>query len=460
MEQTADRRGWGSLVVVVALLLSALPTTAPAQEAGPVSVDSADVLRASAERPPGEHPFDVWDGISLPFQAVLLPVRAVSQGLEFVLGEAFRPRPSSAITRTLRAVRAWGLEYGIGGVGPRSGPGLQLRLSRYEPFFAESAVTLRTSQAHSVGLTFGRPVRLVTDVELGDYLDLGEPGLGDETWGLEVAGTFRRFAEPHFWGVGPDSEVADQSDYRWDRWEAAAAGSYRSRHVGLRAGIGWEENQVAGGLDRATPDLTRRFDPADLFGVGERTRFLRIELKGLLDLRRRVELQHRGVRAEAGPTVFRGVGDTGADFVRWDVSLSGYLPLNDRQQLVLHGLGVLHSGVGSRGVPFTHLASLGGKRGLRGFRTDRFRDRQMVALMSEWRYEVWRMKHGDLRVEGLAFLDAGSVAHEVDGLPDADLKTSWGFGVRAVTTEDVALLGYVGLGGDRTQFEVETSWAY
>lgn len=452
-------RGRGKCFLMAVVLL-AVPAAAAAQQAGPVSVDSADILRGSMDRPPGDQPFDVWDGVSLPFEAVLLPVRAVSQGLQFVLGEAFRPRPSSAVTRALRAVRAWGLDYGIAGVGPRSGPGLQLRLDRYEPFFAETAVTIRTSQAHSLGLTFGEPVRLVTDVELGDYLHLDASDRGDERWGLEVAGTFRRFAEPHFWGAGPTSEVTDESDYRWDRWEAAAAGSYRSRHVGLRAGIGWEENQVADGLDGATPDLSRRFDPADLFGAGERTRFLRLELKGLLDLRRRQELQYRGFRAEGGPTVFRGVGGTETDFVRWDLALSGYLPVNDRQQLVLHGLGVLHGGAGSRGIPFTHLASLGGKRGLRGFRTDRFRDRQMAALMSEWRYEVWRLKHGDARVEGLVFLDAGAVAPEVDRLPDTDLKTSWGVGVRAVTTEDLALLGYVGLGGDRTQFEVETSWAY
>lgn len=446
--------------LVVVLLCLGLPIAAEAQEPGPVSADSADVLRAAADRPPGEPPFDGWDAVSLPFRAALLPVRAVSLGIQYALGEAFRPRPAGFLIRALRSVRQWGLAYAIGGVGPRSGPGLELRLERYEPFFAESAVTARTSQAHSVGLAFGDPVRLVTDVEMGDYLRLDPPRDREADWGLEVAGTFRRFAEPHFWGVGPGSVAADESDYRWDRWEAAVAGSYRSRVLGVRAGAGWEENQVAPGLDGATPDLSRQLDPGTLFGADERTRFLRFGLKGVLDLVRWEELQQRGFRAEGGPTVFRGVGGTDADFVRWDLALSGYLPVNRRQQLALHGLGVFHGGEAGRGVPFTHLASLGGDRGLRGFETDRFRDRQMAALMSEWRYEVWREKHGKLRVEGLLFLDAGTVAPELEGLGEDGLETSWGVGARVLTKDDVALLGFLGLGGDRTRLQVETSWAY
>lgn len=451
---------WRLRPLAITLVCLAFPIAAGAQEPGPVSVDSADVLRAAADRPPGEPPLDGWDAVSLPFRAALLPVRGVSLGIQYALGEAFRPRPAGLLVRALRSTRRWGLVYGIGGVGPRSGPGLELRLERYEPLFVETAVTTRTSQAHSVGLAFGDPVRLVTDVELGDYLQLEPPRDREADWGLEVAGSFRRFAEPHFWGVGPGSTAGDMTDYRWDRWEAAVAASYRSRVLGVRAGAGWEENRVAPGLDGSTPDLGRRFDPATLFGSDERTRFLRFGLKGVLDLVRWEELQQRGFRAEGGPTVFRGVGGTDADFVRWDLALSGYLPLNRRQQLALHGLGVFHGGEAGRGVPFTHLASLGGDRGLRGFSTDRFRDRQMAALMSEWRYEVWREKHGNVRVEGLVFLDAGAVAPELEALGQDGLETSWGVGARVLANDDVTLLGYLGLGGDRTRLQLETSWAY
>jgi hypothetical protein len=447
--------------LAIALVCLGFPIAAGGQqEPGLVSVDSADALRAAAERPPGEPPFDGWDAVSLPFRAVLLPVKVLSVGVQAVLGEAFRPRPASFLIRGLRSARRWGLAYGVGGVGPRSGPGLELRLERYGPLFVESAITTRTSQAHSVGLALGDPVRRVTDVELGDDLRLEPPRDREAGWGLEVAGSFRRFAEPHFWGVGPGSVAADESDYRWDRWEVAAAGSYRSSHLGVRAGVAREENQVAPGLDGDTPNLSRRFDPATLFGADEETRFLRFDLKGMLDLVRWEELQQRGFRAEGGPTVFRGVGGTDEDFVRWDLALSGYLPINRRQQLALHGLGVVHAGATGRGVPFTHLASLGGERGLRGFATDRFRDRHTAALMSEWRYEVWREKHGNVRVEGLLFLDAGAVAPEVEALGEDGLETSWGIGARVLAVDDVVVLGYVGLGGDRTRLQVETSWAY
>lgn len=444
--------------LAAALLLVARP--APAQEAGPVSVDSADALRAAAERPPGSHPFDGWDAASLPLDIAFLPVRLVSEGIEYLAGEAFRPRQAGLLTRTYRSLRRWGLDLDVESVGPRSGPGLEARLERYDPFFVWTAMTARTSQVHAAGFSFGDPVPLVTDVELGDPLDLGGPPEEGESWGVEAAGAFRRFAEPHFWGVGPDSRAVDESDFRWDQWRAAAAGSYRTRHVGFRAGIGWEENQVAAGLDGSTPDLTSRLDASDLFGADERTRFLRLELRGVLDFTRWEQLQQRGFRLEAGPTVFRGVGGTPSDFVRWDVTATGYLPVNRRQEFVLHGIGAFHSGVEGRGIPFTHLASLGGDRGLRGFSTDRFRDRHMAALMTEWRYEIWREKHGGARIEGLAFVDAGTVAPEFDRLTDADLETSWGLGARLLASDDVALMGYVGLGGEETRLSLETSWDY
>lgn len=447
-------------LATLALLGLAIPAAAPAQEPGPVSPDSADALRAAAERPPGSHPFDAWDAASLPLDVAFLPVRLVSEGIEFLAGEAFRPRQAGFLTKAYRSVRRWGLDLDVESVGPRSGPGLEARLERFDPFFVWSAMTVRTSQVHRVGFAFGDPVSLVTDVELGDPLELGEPPEGGERWGLEVAGGFRRFAEPHFWGVGPAARAADESDFRWDQWRVAAAGSYRTRHLGFRAGIGWEENQVAAGLDGSTPNLTDRLDAADLFGADERTRFLRLELRGVLDFTRWEELQQRGFRAEAGPTFFRGVGGTPSDFVRWDVVATGYLPVNRRQQFVLHGIGVSHSGVSGRGIPFTHLASLGGDRGLRGFSSDRFRDRHMAALMTEWRYEIWREKHGNVRLEGLAFVDAGTVAPELDRFSDADLKTSWGLGARLLASDEVQLMGYVGLGGEETRISLETSWDY
>lgn len=452
----------GRTTTAAALAASLLLVAPPAsgQEAGPVSVDSADALRAAAERPPGTHPFDGWDAASLPLDAAFLPVRLVAEGIEFVAGEAFRPQQAGFLTRAYRSVRRWGLDLDVESVGPRSGPGLEARLERYDPFFVWTAMTARTSQVHAAGFAFGDPVSLVTDVELGDPLDLGRPPEEGESWGVEVAGAFRRFAEPHFWGVGPASRAVDESDFRWDQWRAAAAGSYRTRHLGFRAGIGWEENQVAAGLDGSTPDLTDRQDASDLFGADERTRFLRLELRGILDYTRWEQLQQRGFRVEAGPTVFRGVGGTPSDFVRWDVAATGYLPVNRRQQFVLHGIGVFHSGESGRGIPFTHLASLGGDRGLRGFSSDRFRDRHLAALMSEWRYEIWREKHGNVRLEGLAFVDAGTVASEFDRLTDADLKTSWGFGARLLASDEVQLMGYVGLGGEETRISLETSWDY
>lgn len=442
--------------------LAAISGPLHGQDIGPVSVDSAAAIRASVQQVPGEPPFDIWDGISLPLDVVALPIRGAAYAMQGVLWLMFRPAgPTNPAVGAIRDVERWGLSPAVRGVGPRSGPGLELRLERFSPFFVRSAATLRTSQLHSAGFAFGDPMRLVTDVEPAEYLALGAPPpRGERNWGLEVAGSFRRYAEPHFWGIGPDSGEADEVDFRWDRWRVGTAAAVRSGALGLRAGVGWEENQVAPGLDDSTPDLLEVFDAAGLFGAVQETRFLQLHLKGIVDLTRWRGLQLHGFRAEGGPTLLLGVGGTDADFVRWDAALTGYVSLNPRQQLALHGIGVFHSERSGRGVPFTHLASLGGKGGLRGFDNRRFRDAQLVALMSEWRYEIWGEKHGRARTEGFVFLDAGTVAPEFRELDDSDLKTSWGFGMRAVMAESLVFLWYVGLGGEETQLEVGFSWPY
>ena len=105
------------------------------------------------------------------------------------------PDPSRATThpKFLDALAAWGVQVGLGTIGPRSGVAAQARFFRYSPLFLEAGYSIRTSQRYRAGLSFARGPNL-----------------------FETAYTFQRNAEPYFWGVGPDTEEENQSDYLLD----------------------------------------------------------------------------------------------------------------------------------------------------------------------------------------------------------------------------------------------------
>lgn len=427
---------WGMAVP----LGPALPAALRAQEAGPVTPDSADALRAAMEQPPARPPGDVHDILALPVKVAILPLAAVAYGTRALLALAFRPdRPPNPVIVALGGAREWGASPQAGTLGPRSGVAGGLRLERFEPFWLESGLSIRGSQRHAVG------------VALGD--GAGRPG-----GGASVA--FRRFAEPHFFGVGPSTLEEDVTDFRWDQVDVTAGGRIPTRPVTWKLSVGWEENDVGRGFDDEVPDLQDVADPETLFGLEERTRYARLGAGMEIDLTRWRGLQRRGLWGELAGTAYLGVGGTDSDFLRWEGELVGYVPLNPRQQLAVRALAELNRAQGGRGVPFTHLASLGGDRGLRGFDVDRFRDEDLLALLSEWRYEIWRTIHDDLRQEGFVFLDVGTVGGISRALDLSDLRTSYGFGMRTVAAGTVAFVWYVGFSEEQTAFRVGFSWPW
>lgn len=420
---------------------SAGPTSraaASGQEAGePVSADSASRLRAAMERPPARPPTDVYDVLSFPLRVAMLPLAAVGKGIQGLVALSIRPgRPPNPILVAYRDLREWGLTPDLEVFGPRSGPGAEVRLDRFEPFFLESGISIRGSQRHVAGLRAG--------------------STGSPHGTLAVA--FRRYAEPHFWGIGPDTDAEAEADFRWDQVELAGAGAARTGSLAWRLELGFEANDVGRGSDDDEPDL-QDVAPPDLFGLEEETRFARLGAGVALDRTRIHVLQPRGFRADLGGTLFLGTGDTDADFLRWNAELAGYLPLNERQQLALRGLLELNRPQGGRGVPFTHLAALGGSRVNRGLDTWRFRDLDMAALQSEWRYEIWRSIHDDLRQEGFVFLDAGGVAGRIHELEGSNIRTSWGFGMRTASRDGPIVLWYLAF-GEETKFRVKFSWPF
>ena len=442
---TAQGARRAAVALTAAVLAVAVPSAAGAQGAGgadgappdtvgdPVSPDSAAEIRASLERPPGEPPFDALDAVALPFRVATWPLalagEAVAAGLDLIT----RGGPPPFYLRFYRSVSRWGLRAGVGSLGPRSGPAGELELVRWEPLYVRTAWSIRGSQDHRAGLRWA-----------------GDAGR------LELAFGFHRDAEPRFWGLGPRTPRADRTDFRRDRLHGTLRGELRASGP-LRLGLvaGWEENEVTGGADGESPDLAEVFDPDGLFGAGERTRFLRVGPRLELDLTRRRGFQRRGMAAGAGADLFRGVGSTDADFHRLRGWLEGYLPANPRQTLALRASAETNRGDAGRGVPFTHMPTLGDAPGGRGYPDGRFRARDLLALTAEWRWEVWRELQGRLRAEGFLFFEEGTTVRDLSELTGSDLRPSWGGGLRLVGRDGLEARAFLADGeeGVRVQFD-------
>ena len=84
-------------------------------------------------------------------------------------------------------------------------------------------------------------------------------------------------------------------------------------------------------------------------------------------------------------------------------------------------------------MPFYLLPSLGGDNTLRGYMTDRFHDRNVLALTAESRWAILN------RLDGLVFIDAGEAASRIRSL---DLKkTSYGLGLH-LHSRSATVLGF------------------
>jgi hypothetical protein len=430
-----------SPAVILPLAFGALLQAAPLQAQdgagdGPVSPDSAAVIRSSLEQPSGKPPYDAVDVVAFPVRVVAFPLRLLARGnAKLVAFVVDRLEPSEYSPSQWIADE--GFRPYFGSIGQRSSLAAGLRFDRWSPFFVESAYSIRGSQRYIVGLDFSRPTHRLE----GSYL-------------------FQRDAEPHFWGVGPDTEDDDRVDYRWDRQIASAIGTLRLPSLTLVGGVGYQDNLVGRGSDGSRDDVQDLPEEERPYGVSERTKYLVFDLSGTYDRTfSRAGFQARGFLLQVSSRLFLGTDGTDSDFLRVSGDMFGYVPVNIRQQFAIRGLIEVNRGWG-QGVPFTHLALLGDERGSRAYVEGRFRDRDMLALMTEWRYEVWRELHERGRVESFLFLDTGTVDWQLREMRLRKLRWSGGFGLRVVWSGQVRWLVYLGFGRDGARFNANFGWAF
>jgi hypothetical protein len=241
------------------------------------------------------------------------------------------------------------------------------------------------------------------------------PRLAGERVTVELHAQRYDFPDEDFFGLGPSSRRQDHSTY-----------GLRDTVFGGNAAVRplpWLS--FGGGLAHLSPRVSTLPRQPD---------FARYEASADVNYREPRGNPRRGGRYALTFQRFDDDRDGLLTFQRVEADLQQYVPLlRDRRVLALHALVSISDAEAGRDVPFYFMRTLGGPDDLRGFRRFRFRDRHMLLLQAEYRWEIFTA------VDGAIFYDAGKVASRAEELNLDDLESDFGIGFRFGTRNGVFL---------------------
>ena len=245
--------------------------------------------------------------------------------------------------------------------------------------------------------------------------------------------------ENEFWGLGAGTEDAVRARYRMAQtFTAASIGVHVTPWLTLTGGTGWLDPHLdnAGAGERP---IDETFTEALAPGLAVQPSFLKTEVIADLDYREsmppartarrfdRVPLggASRGGRYQVKLAAYRDREAHRYSFRQTTVDLQQHVSFVKGARVVsLRALAIMSDPRDRDAVPFYLSPTYGGVSIGRGWPTFRFRDRNLVALQAEYRYQLNPLMHAAL------FADAGQVARTVDTFSWPGFRTTYGFGVR------------------------------
>jgi hypothetical protein len=262
---------------------------------------------------------------------------------------------------------------------------------------------------------------------------LAFPRLAGGTISLDVLAQRYEFPREDFFGIGPDSDRDAHVLFGLRSTVLGATGAVRPAR--------WLT--VSGGAARLAPSIgasaepgfiRSRFDDALAPGLDDQPTFMRYEATADINYREPRGNPRRGGRYALAFQQYVDLDDSRYSFRRLEADVQQYISLlRERRVLALHAHASVSGTDDGREIPFYLQRTLGGPDDLRGFRRFRFRDRHLLLLQAEYRWEVFTA------VDGALFYDLGKVASRIEDLDFRDLESNYGIGFRFGTVNGVFL---------------------
>lgn len=352
----------------------------------------------------------------------------------------------------------------VGVVGPRSGVAFGARY--WQPDLGRSRLDLALTGGYSIrgyqlyDLQFGR----IQDFGPGFELDPEDHGIrhrpepGNSTERLSVFGRvrYRNFPRQNYFGPGADSREGDRSDYRLEEVFYGKAVRYQaSKWLRGELDLGLLQVNTGPGTDPGAVPIGSVFDDVTTPGLAQQPGFFRTRATLTLDFRDRTENTHSGGVVDLSWSRHTQVGGADYHFSGYAVQARQYLPLGSRQRVL--ALRFLTSATcpesGSR-VPFYFRPTLGSPHILRAFQDQRFRDRKLIYLSAEYRWEAAPA------LELALFYDTGKVFRNRSDFNLMGLRKNVGFGFRFKSRDHVLFRVDLARGREDTRVRVTVGPAF
>jgi hypothetical protein len=241
---------------------------------------------------------------------------------------------------------------------------------------------------------------------------------------IEFYGRRRAFPQEDFYGLGPESELSNRSNFALRDTLGMVTGGYARGQLETGIGLGYLDAAVGSGTDRRAPSTTDVFSIDELPSAGDRGGFVLIEPFVEYASMDPTIGDLSGGRYRLSVTQYQDREHDRYSFRRWDADLRQYLTFaKETRTLAFRAWTASTMADGGNVVPFYLQPTLGGGRTLRGYETFRFRDRTALLLQGEYR---WRINQF---VQGALFYDTGAVGQALDDL--GSFERSYGIGLRA-----------------------------
>ena len=220
--------------------------------------------------------------------------------------------------------------------------------------------------------------------------------LRDGSGAVVVSGGLARRPDGVFYGIGPDTQNGDKTFYAYHAYALAFGleGSFGGMSRALIE-LGYRDASFGGSRILSTPSIETRFG-----GVGQAplpdgfSGYRLLEPRAVLTLDSRAPqldtvIRGTGARAQVEAAYAVDPGDTQRRFVRWGGAVAGFYDFSGAGHVL--GLEVAArfvENLGTHGVPFTELPSLGGTEWMRGFLGGRLRGPSTATAVLQYRYPI------------------------------------------------------------------------
>jgi outer membrane protein assembly factor BamA len=243
---------------------------------------------------------------------------------------------------------------------------------------------------------------------------------------LNFYAVHHNYPQLEYYGPGPESLKSNRSNYRLeDTAVDANLGVRLSPGLSLVGSTGYVWNNVGPGTASHLISTERQFDPNQASGIDHQADFLRYGGFLQLDYRDRPGGPRRGGNYFVEFSRFEDRTLNRHDFNKLNIEFQQYVPFfNERRVIALRAKTTMTDTPQGQSVPFYMQPILGGSESLRGYRAYRFRDRNLLLLTAEYRYEVFS------GLDMAIFADAGKVAPRRGLINFNELESDVGFGMR------------------------------